>query len=117
MSTILASDMRTVAPPPVTTKPKSVRLSSGVTEGLLIRKVTPTYPKIAIMAHQQGTVVLQAEIGRDGTIQNLRVISGPPLLVGAAIDAVRQWHYRPYLLNGEPVEVETQITVYFTLGG
>jgi protein TonB len=117
MRTILASNMHPVPPPPVTTQPKSVRLSSGVTEGLLIRRVTPTYPKMAIITHQQGAVVLQAEIGRDGTIQNLRVISGPPLLVGAAIDAVRQWRYRPYLLNNEPVEVETQITVNFILGG
>ena len=62
-------------------------------------------------------MLLQAEIGRDGTIQNLRVISGPPMLINSAMDAVKQWRYRPYLLNNEPVEVETQITVNFTLGG
>jgi protein TonB len=117
MNTLLASNMRTVAPPPVATQPRSIVLSKGVTEGLLIRKVTPIYPKLAIISRQQGTVLLQAEIGREGTIQNLRVVSGPPLLINSAIDAVKQWRYRPYLLNNEPVEVETQITVKFTLGG
>lgn len=117
MNTLLASNMRAAAPPPNVTTPRTVRLSTGVSEGLLIRKITPIYPKIAIIAHQQGSVQLQAQIGRDGTIQNLRVLSGPPLLVGAALEAVKQWRYRPYLLNNEPVEVETQITVNFTLGG
>lgn len=117
MNTLLASNMRSVAPPPANIQRKSVRLSTGVSEGLLIHKVTPIYPRMAIMTHQQGTVLLQAEIGRDGTIQNLRVISGPPMLINSAMDAVRQWRYRPYLLNNEPVEVETQITVNFTLGG
>ncbi len=114
---ILASNMRAVAPPLANIQPKAVRLSRGVTEGLLIHRVTPVYPKMAIMTRQQGTVLLQAEIGRDGTIQNLRVISGPPMLINSAMDAVKQWRYRPYLLNNEPVEVETQITVNFTLGG
>ena len=97
--------------------PKSVRLSSGVTDGLLIHKITPLYPTLARQAGIQGQVLLQATIGRDGTIQNLQLVSGHPMLVGAAINAVRQWRYRPYLLNNEPVEVETQITVNFTLGG
>jgi periplasmic protein TonB len=116
LNTILASNMRPVVPP-ANIQPKSVRVSGGVIEGLLIHKVTPIYPKMAITVRQQGTVLLQAEIGRDGIIQNLRVVSGPPLLIGAALDAVKQWRYRPYLLNNQPVEVETQITVNFTLGG
>ena len=86
-------------------------------EGLLIRKVTPIYPEIAKLSHQQGTVSLHAIIGRDGTIQQLQAVSGPPLLIKAAIDAVQQWRYRPYMLNGQAVEVDTQITVKFILGG
>jgi protein TonB len=88
-----------------------------VSEGLLIQKITPVYPKIAISTRTQGTVVLQALIGRDGTIQNLHVVSGHPLLINSAVDAVKQWRYRPYLLNNEPVEVETQIVVNFKIGG
>jgi protein TonB len=105
--------------PPVTPsiRPTSVRLSGGVTEGLLIQKTKPLYPKIAIMARQQGSVILQATIGRDGSIENLHAISGPSLLIQSAIDAVKQWRYRPYLLDNQPVEVETQITVNFNLGG
>ena len=84
---------------------------------MLIHRVTPIYPTIARQGRIQGTVTLHAIIGRDGTIQNLQAISGPPLLIPAALDAVQRWRYRPYLLNNEPVEVETQITVNFTLGG
>jgi protein TonB len=116
MDSLVRSTTSNVAPPPPP-HPVSVRLSGGVTEGLLIQKITPTYPRPAILIRQQGTVLLQATIGRDGTIQNLHAISGPPLLIKPALDAVRQWRYRPYLLNNEPVEVETQITVNFTLGG
>ncbi len=117
MNRIIAATMPTVAPPMNITTPRSVTLSRGVTEGMLIHKITPVYPRLAINIRQQGTVLLQATIGRDGTIQNLHAVSGPPFLVPAALDAVRQWRYRPYLLNNEPVEVETQITVNFTLGG
>lgn len=116
MNTLLASNMRPVAPP-ASIQPKSVRVSVGVIEGLLIQRVTPTYPAPARLARIQGPVVLQAVISRNGTIENLQVLSGHPMLVKAAIDAVKQWRYRPYLLNNEPVEVETQITVNFTLGG
>jgi protein TonB len=70
-----------------------------------------------VQARVQGTVVLQAVIGKDGTIRELRLISGHPMLAPAAIEAVKQWRYRPYLLNGEPVEVDTQVNVNFTLGG
>jgi protein TonB len=75
------------------------------------------YPPIAKAARVQGTVVLQAMISKQGTIQDLRVVSGPAMLQGAAMDAVKTWRYRPYLLNNEPVEVETTINVIFTLGG
>jgi len=114
MSDIIGHTINTATPPPRPTT-TSIRLSDGVSEGLLIRKVTPPYPKLAMMAHQQGSVVLEATISRDGSIENLRAVSGPPLLIDAAIDAVRQWRYRPYLLNNQPVEVETQITVNFSL--
>ncbi|HEV2021920.1 MAG TPA: TonB family protein [Terriglobales bacterium] len=97
--------------------PQRVRLSQGVTEGNLVNKVTPLYPDIAKRARIQGIVVLQAVISKQGAIENLRVVSGHPMLTQSALDAVRQWRYRPYLLNGEPVEVETQITVNFNLAG
>ena len=102
-------------PPPVPTR--RVAVSCGVLQGFLLHQVRPVYPMPAIIAHVQGAVVLSAVISRAGTIENLHVVSGHPLLVRAAVEAVRQWRYRPYLLNGEPVEVDTQITVNFTLGG
>jgi len=105
-----------VAVPKVAT-PMRVRVSSGVSTGLLIKKVTPTYPQLAKQARIQGQVVLQAEISKEGTIQNLQLISGHPMLAPAAIEAVRQWRYKPYLLNGEPVAVETQVVVNFSLSG
>jgi protein TonB len=86
-------------------------------EGNLIHRVQPQYPPMAIQTHTQGAVVLRAVISRDGTIQNLQVLSGHPMLVPAAINAVRQWRYRPYVLNGEAVEVDTQVTVNFLLAG
>jgi protein TonB len=88
-----------------------------VSQGFLIQQVRPAYPALAIKARVQGPVILNALISRGGAIENLRLVYGHPMLVQAALDAVRQWRYRPYLLNGEPVEVETQITVNFTLGG
>lgn len=105
-----------VAVPKVAT-PQRVRVSQGVSQGLLIKKVQPAYPPLARQARIQGQVLLQAEISKDGAIQNLRLISGHPMLAPAAIDAVKQWRYKPYFLNGEPVEVETQITVIFSLSG
>jgi periplasmic protein TonB len=105
-----------VAVPKIAT-PQRVRVSSGVSSGLLIRKVSPNYPPLARQARIQGTVVLQAQISKDGSIQNLQLISGHPMLAPAAIEAVKQWKYKPYLLNGEPVEVETQVQVNFTLAG
>lgn len=105
-----------VAVPRVAT-PQRVRVSSGVQQGLLVRRVQPTYPPLARQARIQGTVLLQAQISKDGSIENLTLLSGHPMLAPAAIEAVKQWKYRPYLLNGEPVEVETQIQVNFTLAG
>jgi periplasmic protein TonB len=102
---------------PKVVAPKSVRVSQGVLQGNLIHDVKPQYPSIARAARVSGQVVLQATIGKDGGIQNLRVVNGHPMLVQSALDAVRQWRYKPYFLNGEPVEVETQITVNFTLAG
>jgi protein TonB len=97
--------------------PKKVNISAGVAVGMLLQKTQPMYPPIAKAARVQGTVVLQATISKSGTIENLKVISGPAMLTGSALDAVRTWRYRPYLLNNEPVEVDTTINVIFTLGG
>jgi len=94
---------------------KPIRVSRGVTEGLLLRKVTPEYPLIARQGRIQGQVLLSAIISKSGDIENLTLISGHPLLVSAAIEAVKQWHYRPYMLNGEPVDVETTISVMFII--
>jgi protein TonB len=91
-------------------------ISSGVMQGQKLSGVDPRYPAIAIATHVQGTVVLAATISRTGTIENLRIVSGSPMLTPAAEDAVRTWRYRPYLLNGEPVQVETTVNVVFRLG-
>jgi protein TonB len=95
---------------------KPIRISNML-QGSLLHQVQPTYPPLAKTARIQGPVVLEAVISKAGAIENLRVISGPPMLVKAALDAVSEWRYRPYILNNEPVEVETRITVNFTLGG
>jgi protein TonB len=102
---------------PKAATPQRVRVSQGVSQGMLIRKVQPTYPPLARQARIQGTVVLQALIGKDGAIENLHVASGHPMLTGAALEAVKGWRYKPYYLNGEPVEVETTINVIFSLAG
>jgi protein TonB len=105
-----------VAVPKVAT-PQRVRVSAGVTSGLLLRKVNPNYPPLARQARISGTVVLHAVISKDGSIEGLQLVSGHPMLAPAAIEAVKQWKYRPYLLNGEPVEVDTEVQVNFTLAG
>ena len=92
-----------------------VHVTSGVMAGMLILKTIPPYPPIAKASGTQGTVVLQATISRTGTIENLHVASGPAMMQQAALDAVKTWRYRPYLLNGQPVEVETTVNVIFTL--
>ena len=91
--------------------------TSSILEGNLIRRVEPVYPPLARTARIQGSVVLSALISKDGVMENLHALSGPPMLVPAAISAVSQWRYRPYILNNEPIEVETQITVNFVLAG
>jgi protein TonB len=88
---------------------------SVIMEGSLIHRLEPVYPPLAKTARIQGKVLLEAVIGKDGSVKNLQVISGPPMLVQSARDAVRQWRYRPYILNGEPIEVDTQISVNFIL--
>ena len=92
-----------------------VRVPSSIVAGLLILKTIPAYPPIARTIRLEGTVVLQASISTTGTIENLHVVSGPAPLQQAALDAVKTWRYRPYLLNGQPVEVETTVNVVFTL--
>lgn len=107
------AEVRPVLPTPA----RPTRVSGGVMEGALIQKIQPVYPRLALVTRTEGSVVLQAVISREGVIENLQVISGSPYLSRAAVEAVHQWRYRPYRLNGEPVEVETQIVVNFTLGG
>jgi len=94
---------------------KRMRIASRVAEANLIHDVAPTYPPEAGRARIEGTVVLLAVIGKDGAVRDVRVESGLPVLAQAAIDAVKQWRYKPYLLNGEPTEVDSQITINFTL--
>jgi protein TonB len=92
-----------------------VNISQGVSQGLLIKRVQPTYPSNALSMHIQGAVQLEATIDKEGNIANLTVLKGDPLLARAAKDAVRQWRYKPYYLDGVPVEIQTQITVNFKL--
>jgi protein TonB len=94
-----------------------MRVSSGVVAGNKLSGSTPVYPPIARAAHVSGAVVLHAIISKEGTIKNLTAISGPEMLKSAAISAVETWRYKPYILNGEPTEVETTVTVNFNFGG
>jgi protein TonB len=102
-------------PPPQATTPKRIRVGGQVEAAKGIFQPTPEYPPLAKMARIQGMVRLEAIISRDGTIQDLKVLSGHPLLVKSALEAVQRWRYQPTLLNGEPVEVITEIDVNFTL--
>src|SRR5580658_6380572 len=95
--------------------PQHVQIMQSVAQGLLLTKVDPIYPPLARQARIQSTVVLRALISKEGSVEQLTLVSGHPMLVQAAIDAVKQWKYKPYLLNSEPVEVETEIQVNFTL--
>ena len=108
------SDVVAPPPPPAPTHPLKI---SHWAEGNLIYRVQPVYPTLARQARIQGAVQLRAIISRTGVIEHLTVESGHPMLAGAAMDAVRQWRYRPYLLNDQPVEIETEITVNFVLSG
>jgi periplasmic protein TonB len=110
---ILDQTAHVVIPPKPFVRPSP--RASVMMEGHLVHRVEPIYPPVPRQAGIQGQVVLQAIISKEGTIENLRVLSGHPLLVPAAVDAVRQWRYRPYTLNGDPVEVETHVTVNFVL--
>jgi protein TonB len=92
-----------------------LKVSQGVSEGLILKKVQPRYPSQALQMRMEGSVQLQATIGKDGSISNLKIMSGDALLARSAQDAVKQWKYKPYYLNGEPVEIQTQITINFKL--
>jgi TonB family protein len=91
----------------------SIRVSQGVSQGLVIKRVQPKYPQAALASHTGGAVQIEATVNKDGNVTNLKVLSGDPILAKAAVDAVRQWRYKPYYLDGEPVEIQTQITVNF----
>ena len=93
----------------------SVQVPDSISQGLLISQVQPVYPPLARQARIQGVVVLKAVIGKDGSIQELNLVNGHPMLAPAAMEAVKQWRYKPYYLNGEVVEVQTTINVNFSL--
>ena len=95
--------------------PQTLKVSQGVSQGLLVKKVPPVYPPQAMQSHLQGSVQLLATISKDGDITNIKALSGEPVLARAAMDAVKQWKYKPYYLDTEPVEIQTQITVNFKL--
>ena len=97
------------------TMPDTLQLSQGVSQGLLIKKIAPVYPSAALQLRKQGAVELMATISKTGAITKVSVLSGDAMLAKAAVDAVRQWKYRPFLLNAEPVQIETQITINFRL--
>jgi periplasmic protein TonB len=101
------------AKPAQPAKPMSIRISSGVANSLKIKDVAPIYPETAKQLGIEGDAVLVATINTDGTLENLRVVQGNPILAASALDAVRQWKYKPFILNGEPVEAETTIKVQF----
>ena len=113
---IVSSLSNSVAFVPKIEPVKRVRISQGVTRGMVISKIEPKYPTIAVTARIAGVVLLKAIISKEGKITELQAVNGHPVLIPAAIDAVKQWRYRPYLLNGEPVEVETTIIVNFDIG-
>jgi periplasmic protein TonB len=110
-----APSVPVLAKAPVAAPVKRIRVAARVAEANLIRDVTPQYPPEAGRARLEGTVVLMAVIDKDGSVKDVRVESGLPILAQAAIDAVRQWRYKPYLVEGEPVEVDSRITINFTL--
>ena len=112
----IGNNVEVAPPPPVPTTTHPLKISHWA-EGNLIHRVQPVYPPLARQARIQGPVQLRAIISRSGTIEHLQGISGHPMLLPSAIEAVRQWRYRPYLLNGDPIEVETEITVNFILPG
>ena len=114
---LLALCMATIAATSQVATPQRVRVSTGVAERLLVKRVNPDYSKDLRKKRIQGMVVLKVRISKDGDVIDMKLVSGHPALAQAAIDAVKQWKYKPYLLNGEAVEVETQVLVNFTLAG
>jgi periplasmic protein TonB len=114
---VLGGIIGNTAPAPPKPTQTRIRVGGNVQGAKLVHQVQPVYPQIAKTAHVSGTVLLHAIIAKDGSIQELQYVSGPPLLMRAAMDAVHEWRYQPTLLNGEPVEVDTTIQVVFTLGG
>src|ERR1700722_16434057 len=104
-------------PPPPKATPSPIRVGGKVKKAKMLRMVQPVSPPIAKTAHVSGTVILHAIISKDGNVEQLEYVSGPALLMHAAMDAVKQWRYQPTTLNNEPVEVDTTISVVFTLGG
>jgi len=109
LSGLMSSASTSVPKPALAT----VRISQGVSQGLLIKRVQPKYPPAALAVRAQGAVQIEATINKEGNVTNLKVLSGDPVLARAALEAVRQWRYKPYYLDGEPVEIQTQITVNF----
>jgi periplasmic protein TonB len=105
----------TAAPPPPKVNPKRITVGGNVQAAHLVNRVQPVYPPLARQTRISGTVKLHAIIGKNGAVEQLQVVSGHPLLVQSALDAVRQWRYQPTLLNGDPVEVDTEIDVIFSL--
>lgn len=124
LTDIISNVPSVVAPPPAPVvkkvpppSPQRIRVGGAVQKARMLRQVQPQYPQLARNARIQGTVRLSAIIGKDGSIQELQVLDGHPLLIPAAIQAVKEWRYKPTLLNGQAVEVSTQIDVNFTLSG
>ena len=103
-------------PPPPAATPNRIKVGGEVQSASLLKQVTPDYPGIAKSAHVSGTVTLHAIISKDGSIEKLEYVSGPPLLMTSAMSAVKEWKYRPTMLNGQPVEVDTTVQVVFSLG-
>jgi periplasmic protein TonB len=115
LDTTIAGPQPPAPEPPKHTASAPIRRSEGVQSALLIHRIEPRYPPLAIQARREGTVQIHAIIARDGSIESLEVLSGDPLFIQSALEAVRQWRYRPTLLGGEPIEVDTYITVNFRL--
>jgi len=109
LSSLMSSASSSLAKPSLVT----VRISQGVSQGLLIKRVSPKYPAAALAVHAEGAVQIEATIDKEGNVTNLKVLKGDPVLARAALEAVRQWRYKPYYLDGAPVEIQTQITVNF----
>jgi TonB family protein len=109
LSGLMSSTSSHLAKPALST----LRVSQGVSQGLLIKRVTPTYPPAALRLHTQGAVQIEVTISKEGNVTNPKVLSGDRVLSQAALEAVRQWRYKPYFLDGAPVEIQTQITVNF----